>query len=152
MAYFTPKTFTFLRALKRHNNRAWFMDHRDRYLADVEAPMLQLIADFPPRPRAISPASVADPTRSRGPILRIYRDTRFSADKTPYKTHAAAQFAHEAKRKVDSVPGFYLHVGPGESFGGGGVYHIDMPALTRIRHRIVDAPKQWAAVKKTGLD
>jgi uncharacterized protein (TIGR02453 family) len=149
--YFTPKTFTFLRALKRHNTRAWFADHRERYLADVEAPMLQFIHDFSPRLCAISRAYVADPRRCGGSMFRIYRDTRFSADKTPYKTHAAAQFAHEAKKQVESVPGFYLHAGPGDCFGGGGVYHIDMPALTRIRHHIVDAPKQWAAVRRTGI-
>ena len=151
MPYFTPKTFTFLRALKRHNTRDWFADNRARYVADVEAPMLQLVTDFAPRLRTISRAYVADPRRSGGSMFRIYRDTRFSADKTPFKTHAAAQFAHEAKKKVESVPGFYLHVGPGECFGGGGVYHVDMPSLTRIRRRIVDAPAEWAAVRRTGV-
>ena len=84
-------------------------------------------------------------------MLRIYRDTRFSADKSPFKTWLAARFPHEARKQVESVPGFYLHVEPTECYGGGGVYHIDQPALTRIRHHIVDAPARWAAVRRTGV-
>lgn len=149
--YFTPKFFTFLRSLKRHNDRTWFADNRARYLADVEGPMLQFITDFGPRLRKISPAYVADPRRSGGSMFRIYRDTRFSGDKAPFKTWAAARFAHERRKEVESVPAFYLHLGPEERIGGGGVYHIDMPALTRIRRHMVDSPARWAAVRKTGL-
>jgi uncharacterized protein (TIGR02453 family) len=150
-AYFTPKFFTFLRSLKRHNDRAWFADHRQRYLEDVEAPMLQFINDFGPRLRQISRAYVADPRRAGGSMFRIYRDTRFSEDKSPFKTWAAARFAHELRKKVESVPAFYVHLGPDERIGGGGVYHVDMPALTRIRHYMVDAPARWAAVRRTGV-
>jgi uncharacterized protein (TIGR02453 family) len=150
-AYFTPRLFTFLRSLKRHNNRDWFADHRDRYVADVEAPMLQFVADFGHRLRRISRAYVADPRKSGGSMFRIYRDTRFSADKSPFKTWVAARFAHEARRQTDSVPAFYLHLDPTECYGGGGVYHLEMPALTRIREHIVAAPRQWAAVRKSGL-
>ena len=64
--HFTPAFFTFLRALKRHNDREWFNDHRDRYLADVEGPMLQFIADFAPRLKGISRAYVADARRMGG--------------------------------------------------------------------------------------
>lgn len=151
-SYFTPKAFTFLRALKSHNTREWFADNRDRYVADVEAPMLQFINDFALRLRRISRAYVADPRRIGGSMFRIYRDTRFAADKSPYKTWAAARFAHEARKETESVPAFYLHVGPGDCFGGGGVYHIDMPALTRIRQRMVESPRHWAAVRKTGIE
>lgn len=150
--YFTPGTFAFLRGLKRHNTREWFADHRARYLADVEAPMLQFIGDVAPRLRSISRAYVADPRRSGGSMFRIYRDTRFSADKSPFKTWAAARFSHEARRQVESVPAFYVQVGPGDCCGGGGVYHLEMPALTRIRRRMVEAPREWAAVKKTGVE
>jgi uncharacterized protein (TIGR02453 family) len=149
--YFTPKSFAFLRSLKRHNDRTWFNDHRERYVADVEAPMLQFIGDFAPRLRKISRAYVADPRRSGGSMFRIYRDTRFSADKAPFKTWTAARFPHERRKEIESVPAFYLHLGPEERIGGGGVYHIDMPALTRIRRHIVDAPRRWDAVRKTGL-
>jgi uncharacterized protein (TIGR02453 family) len=150
--YFTPKFFTFLRALKTHNNREWFAEHRERYLADVEAPMLQFITDFAPRLRAISRAYVADPRRSGGSMFRIYRDTRFSADKSPFKTWVAARFPHEARKAVENVPGFYLHLQPKELYGGGGVYHLDTPSITKIRQHIVAAPARWAAVRKTGLE
>ncbi len=153
MGYFAPATFTFLRSLKRHNRRDWFADHRDRYVAAVEAPMLQFIGDFAPRLRHISRAYVADPRRSGGSMFRIYRDTRFSADKSPFKTWAAARFAHEARKQgSDGVPAFYLHIGAGECYGGGGVYHIDTPALTRIRQAIVDRSARWAAVRRTGIE
>ncbi len=150
--YFTPRFFKFLRALKRHNTREWFADHRSTYVADVEAPMLQFIADFAPRLRRISRAYVADPKRSGGSMFRIYRDTRFSADKSPFKTWMAARFPHEARRTTDSVPGFYIHLDPEECFGGGGVYHIEMPPLTRIREAIVARPRQWARVREAGID
>jgi len=150
--HFSPALFTFLRDLKKHNNREWFADERPRYIADVETPVLQFIRDFAPRLRTISRAYVADPRRVGGSMFRIHRDTRFSPDKSPFKTYVATRFAHEARRKVDGVPAFYLRLSPGESFGGGGVYHLDTPALTKIRHHIVAEPKRWAAVLATGLE
>ena len=152
MPYFTPGYFTFLRDLKRHNDRDWFASNRARYEADVELPLLQFIEAFAPRLRAISPAYVADKRRVGGSMFRIHRDTRFSPDKSPFKTWTAARFPHEARRKQKSVPAFYVHIGPGESFGGGGVYHIEMPALTAIRKRIVESEKDWTAVRETGVE
>ena len=151
MSYFTPKLFTFFRSLKRHNDRQWFADNRQRYVDDVEAPMLQFIIEFAPRLRQISRAYVADPRRSGGSMFRIYRDTRFSSDKSPFKVWTAARFGHERRKQDDNVPGFYLHLGTEERIGGGGVYHLEMPALTRIRRHIVDAPARWTAVKKSGV-
>ena len=151
MSYFTPRLFTFFRSLKRHNDRQWFADHRQRYLDDVETPMLQFITDFAPRLRHISRAYVADTRRSGGSMFRIYRDTRFSADKAPFKAWTAARFAHERRKQDENVPGFYLHLEPGEGYGGGGVYHIERQALTRIRRHMVDASARWTAVKKSGV-
>jgi uncharacterized protein (TIGR02453 family) len=150
--HFSPRLFTFFRSLKRHNDREWFNDNRQRYVDDVETPMLAFISDFGPHLRRISSAYVASPRRAGGSAFRIYRDTRFSADKSPFKTWAAARFAHEARKQVESVPAFYFHIGPGECYGGGGVYHIDMAALTRIRHAIVEHPRQWAGVRRTGME
>jgi uncharacterized protein (TIGR02453 family) len=149
--HFTPAFFDFLRDLKDHNDRDWFAAHRDRFIADVETPMLTFIGDFGERLRAISPAYRADRRRIGGSMYRIYRDTRFSEDKTPFKTWLAARFEHEARRTVESVPGFYLHLGLDHCFAGGGVYHIERPGLTRIRQRIVDAPREWTAAS-AGLD
>jgi len=145
--YFTPAFFAFLRDLKRHNDRDWFAANRVRYTTDVEAPLLQFIADFAPALREFSPAFVADKRRVGGSMFRLHRDTRFSPDKSPFKTWTAARFAHEARKTVSGVPAFFLHLGPGESFGGGGVYHIDMSQLTRIRRHIVDSPREWDTVR-----
>ena len=147
-AYFTSAFFDFLRDLKRHNDRDWFAANRDRYITAVEAPMLQFIADFAPRLKVISAAYVADKRRMGGSMFRIHRDTRFSPDKSPFKTWTAARFPHEARRKVTGVPAFYLHLGIDERFGGGGVYHIDMPQLTRVRRHIVESPKEWKSVRE----
>jgi uncharacterized protein (TIGR02453 family) len=149
--YFPPALFTFLRQLKSHNDREWFLANRDRYVSDVEAPMLRFITDLAPQLRKISPAIVVDPRRSGGSMYRIYRDTRFSPNKAPYKTHAASHFAHERKKDAPSVTGFYLHLEPGDCMGGGGIYHPDSPALARIRLGIVEHGVAWRAVKRTGL-
>src|SRR5580765_3671675 len=110
MSWFSPALFTFLRQLKSHNTREWFADNKERYQRDVEAPMLQFVGDVGPRLRKISPALVADPRRTGGSMFRIYRDTRFSGDKTPYKTAAAARFPHEEWKRSSSAPGLYLHL------------------------------------------
>lgn len=149
--YFSPALFTFLRQLKRHNNRDWFLAHRERFLDDVERPMLQFIGDLGPQLRSISRAVLADPRRTGGSMFRFYRDTRFSPDKSPYKTHIAAMFAHEARKTAPSVPSFYLHIEPGDSMGGGGIYHPDPQTLARIRLAIVEDTKAWSAVKKAGI-
>lgn len=118
--------------------------------------MLRFITDVGPHLGSISRAVIADPRRTGGSMFRIYRDTRFSPDKSPYKTNVAASFPHEAKRDkrkvLAAVPGFYLHLEPGDSFGGGGIYHPDMPTLTRIRTAIVHKGRDWTAVKRTGIE
>jgi uncharacterized protein (TIGR02453 family) len=149
---FSPEFFAFLRDLKKHNDREWFAANRQRYERDVEAPMLQFIADLAPRLRGISRAFVVDPRRSGGSMFRIYRDTRFSADKSPFKTWMAARFPHEARKQIESVPGFYLHLDPKECYGGGGVYHCDTSVLTKIRQHIVAKPRAWAKVLASGME
>ena len=151
-AHFTPALFKFLKDLKRHNDREWFAANRDRYAIDVEGPMLAFIADFGSRLRGISPAYVTDRRRMGGSMFRIHRDTRFSADKSPFKTNVAARFPHEARKKVEGVPAFYVSLAPGDCEGGGGVYHTAMPVLTRLRRHIVAEPKRWKAVLDSGLE
>ena len=148
-AHFTPAYFTFLRDLKKHNNRDWFAANRDRYIAEVEGPLLQFIGDFAAPLRAISAAYVADRRRMGGSMFRLHRDTRFSPDKSPFKTYTAARFAHKDRKKLDSVPAFYIHLDPEHSFGGGGMYHIEMPPLTRLRQRIAESPREWDAVRRS---
>jgi uncharacterized protein (TIGR02453 family) len=95
---------------------------------------------------AISPHFVADPRPNGGSMFRIYRDTRFSADKTPYKTHGAAQFRH-AQAKDVHAPGFYVHLGPGEVFTGIGLWRPEPEPLAKIRAAIQARPDPWRAAK-----
>jgi len=141
-AHFTPALFEFLRALKRNNNRQWFQTNRERYERDVRLPLQHFVADFAPRLAKISPHFLADPRPAGGSIFRIHRDTRFSKDKTPYKTAAAAQFRHEAGKSVHA-PGFYLHLEPGSVFAGVGMWHPDAAAQRAVRDAIVESPAKW---------
>ena len=141
-AYFSPDLFRFLGQLKNNNNREWFQDNRKRYESDVRDPLVHFIADFGPRLRKISPHYVADPRPVGGSLTRIYRDTRFSADKSPYKTMAGALFRHE-KGKTVPAPAFLLHLEPGQSFAGIGIHSPDPQTLVKIRQRIASEPDSW---------
>ena len=141
-AYFTPALFKFLRDLKKNNNREWFQANKARYESDVRDPMLRFIADFAVPLRTISKHFVADPRPMGGSLFRIYRDTRFSRDKSPYKTAAAAHFRHESHGEVHG-PGFYFHLEPGDVAAGGGIWQPDGDTLAKIRNAIVDHPDQW---------
>jgi len=144
--YFTPDFFQFLAELKRNNNRDWFQANKHRYEKDVRGPMLRFINDFQSYLTKVHPRFIADPKPTGGSMFRIYRDIRFSEDKSPYKTHVAAHFRHEKASKHVHVPGFYLHLEPGASFGGGGIWHPDSPTLTFIRKAIVENPGKWKKV------
>lgn len=145
-AYFGPGVFQFLRELKANNKREWFQENRHRYESQVKDPMLQFIADFGSRLRAISRQFEADPRPVGGSMFRVYRDTRFSRDKSPYKTTAAAHFPHRDGGRDGHAPGFYLHLEPENCVGGGGLWHPDGPALQKVRDRIVNRPKEWKLV------
>jgi uncharacterized protein (TIGR02453 family) len=144
-SYFSPPLFAFLRQLAANNNREWFAANKARYESDVRDPMLRFIRDFAPRLAQISDCFVADPRPTGGSLFRIYRDTRFAKDKTPYKTHVAAHFRHEVGKDVHA-PGFYLHLEPNEVFVGAGIWHPDTAALTKLRRAIVAAPARWSAI------
>ena len=143
-AYFSPATFEFLGELKTNNRREWFLANKQRYESEVRGPMLEFIAAFAPRLKAISRHYVADPRPNGGSMFRIYRDTRFSLDKSPYKTHLAAHFTHAASGDVHS-PGFYLHLEPGEVFVASGIWHPDASTALKIRNAIAAQPKKWKA-------
>lgn len=150
-AYFRPAMYAFLRELKTHNNRPWFEANRQRYEDDVREPMLRFIADLGRPLRAISPNFKADARSVRGSMFRIYRDIRFSKDKSPYKTGVGARFPHARAGTGESAPGFYIHLEPGDSVGGGGLWHPDAAALRKVRDRIVGRSAEWKAVRKTGI-
>jgi uncharacterized protein (TIGR02453 family) len=146
---FTPELFTFLTDLRTHNDREWFAANKERYEQHVLEPALAFIEDVGYRLQGVSPHFRADPRRSGGSLFRIYRDTRFSKDKTPYKTNTGMYFRHE-RGKETSAPGYYLHLAPGEVFGGGGIWHPDPKALTKIREAIVRDPDGWRRATALG--
>ena len=119
-SYFSEKTFRFQRALARNNNREWFAAHKTEYEEHLKQPFLRLIADLQPAIATISEHYRADPKPSGGSLFRIYRDTRFANDKTPYKAWAGARFFHERSKLVEA-PSFYLHIQPGNCFVGAGL-------------------------------
>ena len=131
-AGFTPRTLAFLRALERNNRREWFHARKDRYEADVRAPMVALVerlaADLP----AFAPDLIANP---RASMYRPYRDTRFSADKAPIKTNVAAVFPHRLLAKHEGA-GFYLEVAPHHVWYGGGMYMPTSAQLHQVREHI----------------
>ncbi len=151
MAYFTSESFAFLRQLRENNNREWFAANKQRYEREVRDPALRFISDFAPRLARIAPRLVADPRPVGGSMFRIYRDTRFSRDKSPYKTQVGIHFFHEKAKAAASVPGFYLHVAPGESFAAAGIWHPDPESLARVRQAIAAGSPAWKAIKRSKL-
>ncbi|WP_146909342.1 DUF2461 domain-containing protein [Arenimonas daejeonensis] len=142
--YFSDKTFKFLRALGRNNNRDWFTAHKADYETHLRQPFLRLITDLQPDLAAISPHYRADPRPMGGSLFRIYRDTRFANDKTPYKTWSGARFFHARSKQVPA-PSFYLHIAPGDCFVGGGLWHPEPETQRRIRGFMLDNPSGWKA-------
>jgi len=153
--YFTPASFRFLRSLKRNNRREWFHAHKQEYEEHVKAPALRLITEIGAPLRAISPELIASPRAVGGSLFRIHRDTRFSSDKSPYKTHVGISFFHAATKAVArgslgtaalgrlDAPVLYLHVEPGACFTGGGIWHPQPETLKRLRDFLIDNPRSW---------
>jgi len=114
-------------------------------------PSLRFVKDVAPRLRTISPYLVADPKPFGGSLFRIYRDIRFSKDKSPYKTNVAMQFWHKKGGKKIHAAGLYLHVSPGQSIVGAGVWRPDPATLNKVRKAIVEKPESWRRVRDSGL-
>jgi uncharacterized protein (TIGR02453 family) len=142
-AYFSPKSFAFLRGLARHNERAWFQAHKADYEAHVRGPFLRLLGDLQPALAALSPHYRADPRPMGGSLFRIHRDTRFANDKSPYKGWQGARLFHARRREVPA-PSFYVHLEPGGSFIGAGLWHPETPTQRKVRQFIHDNPGAWA--------
>jgi uncharacterized protein (TIGR02453 family) len=142
--YFTEASFKFLRGLARHNERAWFLDHKADYETHVRAPFQRLLADLAPALAEISEHYRVDPKPVGGSLYRIQRDTRFANDKTPYKTWQGARLTHARGRQVEA-PLFYMHLQPGKCFVGAGLWHSPPPVQRQVRQFIVDNPSGWKA-------
>lgn len=129
---FGPDALKFLRALKRNNRRDWFQPRKDNYEQFVRAPMMAIVERLAGDMRAIAPEVVVDPKRA---VFRIYRDTRFSSDKTPYKTHIAASFPWRGVARHEGA-GLYFHVSPTEVWIGGGLYAPETAQLQAVREHL----------------
>jgi uncharacterized protein (TIGR02453 family) len=139
---FPMEGLRFLRGLKRNNNREWFQKHKSIYETYVKEPMGALIESLAVDFQRFAPEMIASPKAS---AYRIYRDTRFSKDKSPYKTHVAAVFPRSGLAKHEGA-GFYLHIDPTEVLIGGGIY-MPMPEdLAAVRGHIADSPDEFFAV------
>jgi len=150
--YFSPQFFKFLKDLKKNNDRAWFARNKIKYEKQLLEPSLRFVKDVAPRLRTISPYLVADPKPFHGSLFRIYRDIRFSKDKSPYKTNVAMQFWHKKGGKKIHAAGLYLHLSPGQSFAGAGIWHPDPATLNKVRKAIVERPESWRRVRSSGLN
>ena len=128
---FPESGLAFLRDLAEHNDRGWFEEHRAAWDEGIVPAMLAWCGDLAERLRDVMPRLVFLP-RVGGSLHRLNRDIRFSRDKRPYKTHAAALLWEGAAEKHDA-PGVYLHVSPGEVIFGGGLYVFEEGRLDRFR-------------------
>jgi uncharacterized protein (TIGR02453 family) len=142
---FSHDTLKFLRALKRNNDREWFKARKDNYEAHVRQPLLAVIEQLARDFKRVAPDLVASPKAS---LYRIYRDTRFSADKTPLKTHAAAVFPCRGLARHEGA-GLYFEIAPSWVWMGGGMYAPQPPQLLRVREHIADTwPEIHRIVKR----
>ena len=147
---FGPGAMAFLRALDRHNEREWFQANRARYERELREPLAALVEEVDVRLATLAPEIVGDPRRS---LFRIHRDVRFSNDKRPYKTSAAAWFYHQDSGRTSGGTGtahggagFYFDINLQGASYGGGVWMPPRPTLVRIREAIDEDHETLAAI------
>jgi len=138
---FPKECVQFLKQLKKNNNREWFAKHKAEFEDFVKLPMQSFIASMRMPLAKLAPEIEADPKRS---LFRIYRDTRFSKDKTPYKTHVSAIF--HRKGHWEESAGYYVHVEPGTLYAGGGIYMPSSDQLKKIRAAIADNGNKFRSI------
>lgn len=145
---FPKEGLQFFNQLKKHNKREWFQRRKDTYEALLREPMKALVAELSMKVRPVAPELHFDPKKS---IFRIYRDVRFSKDKSPYKTHIAASFGRLGRSKDMETPGVYLHIEPKNCFIGGGLYMPNGEQLKKIREYMQRDPKAFYDVVKSPM-
>jgi uncharacterized protein (TIGR02453 family) len=139
---FSSKTVSFLRSLKRNNDREWFRARRDQYEAHVRGPLTSVVEQLGEDFHRFAPELVASPKHS---LYRIYRDTRFSHNKKPLKTHAGAIFPWRGLPRHEGA-GLYFEVAGGWVWIGGGMWRPEPPELLRVREHIAET---WPEVHTT---
>ena len=146
---FSKATFKFLDELAANNDKAWFEANKPCYESLVREPALDFIEEMAPALEKFAPHFYADTRKLGGSLMRVYRDTRFSRDKTPYKTNIGIQFRHELGKDIHA-PGFYAHIATDECFFAAGCWHPDADALGRIREFIAKNPEKWFSARNDG--
>ena len=139
---FEKASIEFLEQLAANNNRDWFNENKTRYEEQVLDVALRFIQSMQDPLAQLAPHFTAIPQRMGGSLMRVYRDTRFSKNKLPYKTNIGIQFRHEQAKDVHS-PGYYVHIDPEQVFVGVGMWRPESDALLAIRQRIVARPSEW---------
>ncbi len=142
--YFRPEALTFLRNLAKHNDRAWFQPRKPEFEALLREPMLAIVRRITDAMLDFAPNHVRPAEKS---LFRIYRDTRFSSDKRPYKTHVAAWWSHQGLQKTSGA-GYYFHVSPREVIVAAGAYMPEKEQLAQIRHWLLDNHAAFRALLK----
>jgi uncharacterized protein (TIGR02453 family) len=142
---FTKETVRFFAALRKNNDRDWFAANKATYERHVIEPAKLFVSAMGPRLKGLAPGLVAVPAVNKS-IFRIYRDTRFSLDPAPYKTHLGILFWDGARPKMESA-GFYFQLEPPNIYLGGGMYMIPDTLLGRFRQAVAD-PRRGAEVRK----
>ena len=142
---FDRASIEFLEQLAANNNREWFKANKARYDEQVLDVALRFIQSMQDPLAEIAPQFTAVPQRVGGSLMRVYRDTRFSKNKLPYKTNIGIQFRHERAKDVHA-PGYYVHIEPDRAFLGVGMWRPDADSLRAIRERIVAKPSEWKNV------
>ena len=135
---FSPDAFAFFEGLKKNNDRAWFKARKALYDADVKFTMECLLGEFAADRRPAGFPLRGDPKRG---MFRIYRDVRFSKDKSPYKTHAGAVLTRSGGKGDPGI--VYIHIEPGESFLSAGFYSLDKEFLGAWRNRMAARPDEF---------
>jgi uncharacterized protein (TIGR02453 family) len=138
---FSPEALKFLRDLAKHNDRAWFTPRKEIYQTELLEPLQALVADATTALRRAKIPLGGDPRRS---TFRIYRDIRFSSDKSPYKINVGAFVRREDT--PDAPGGLYIHIQPKQSFMATGFYELDGALLQRWRQAMARDPKSFETV------
>jgi uncharacterized protein (TIGR02453 family) len=150
-AYLRPEALKFLRGLARNNDRDWFQPRKAVFEAELKEPMLGIIRKVTDAMVDFAPSFVRPAEKC---LFRIYRDTRFSNNKLPYKTHVAAWWSHSGLEKTSGA-GFYFHVSAKEVVIAAGAYMPEKDQLAQIRHWLLDHHAEFrkllqrAAIRKT---
>jgi uncharacterized protein (TIGR02453 family) len=137
--YLRPEALTFLRNLARHNDREWFTPRKAEFEELLRQPMLALVRRITDAMVDFAPNHVRPAEKS---LFRIYRDTRFSADKRPYKTHVAAWWSHQGLEKTSGA-GYYFHISAKEVIIAAGAYMPEKDQLAAIRHWLLDHHQEF---------